>query len=711
MYPRSNLARILPDVLTEADFPVEFGRYTLLGILGEGGMARVFKAEMQGPEGFRKRAAVKIVRSALAADNERLRISLINEARLGGLLHHPNIVDTYDFGDVDGLPFIAMEYVRGIGLEEVLRAVRPLPPEVAFEIAVQMCAGLDHAHNLEYVEGDSELVHRDLKPSNVLLSRDGLVKVMDFGIAKATAVSATNTATGMTKGTPSYMSPEQVNGEELDRRSDLFAMGAILYELFTSKRLFDADSLMSILMSVMQVEERLEASRALDELDMIALGLSDVVRKCLRRNAVDRWDDAADLEHELKLLGRELAPPPPLKKWVRNLMTTHSIGNVGESSINTVPPQTVGGLVGRGATNPDPLHAGAPAATSAPTAVSPTRPQIPTQPSATAAGAAVAPEAVGATRAQTRVPPPAPPPTDPVAAAGAPPAGTLWMGDEPPKKTNPILLILLGLLLGGALALIGAIGAMVYLSDDDALDEAYALNEGPEDLPPLASISDGDAVADAGADVAAADPAPARRRSAETAPALRERAPVATPAPPPQTDRANEAPEPESEPTPAVRATETVEASTPERVKPPRETASPDPTPRETIPERTRETTRDTSRESTRETAREASTPSKPSLTGVNGSVVGKEGKDVKARFVATLNGSCREPEVNLYFNPPGARWVKRRMQKSGGMWIVNIPFAPKNQGKVYWYVKAHCAGEKPVLHGTEDKPRKLKVE
>ncbi|MCP4868660.1 MAG: protein kinase [Proteobacteria bacterium] len=652
------MARILPDVLTEADFPAEFGRYTLLGILGEGGMARVFKAEMQGPEGFKKRAAVKIVRSALAADNERLRTSLINEARLGGLLHHPNIVDTYDFGDVDGLPFIAMEYVRGIGLEQVLHAVQPLPAEVAFEIAVQMCAGLDHAHNIEDVEGVTELVHRDLKPSNVLLSRDGLVKVMDFGIAKAAAVSVTNTATGMTKGTPSYMSPEQVNGEALDRRSDLFAVGAILYELFTGKRLFMADSLMSILMAVMQVEERLDASGALDELDMIALGLTDVVRKCLRRNAADRWDDAADLEHQLKLLARTLDPPPPLKKWTRELMSTHGLGNVGESSINTAPPRVAGGVAPQTLAPPP---AAAAAAAAPVTQVPPTRQQVPTQPSAPAAAAA-APEPVPPTRVQ--VPPPAPPTTDPVQTAGAPPAGTLWMGDEPPKKGSPVLLILLGLLLGGGLALIGAIGAFVLLGGDDGGD-VYVSNDLPEDLPPLGADLEGDAVADLGAE---AEPATASRR-----------------------------------PAPTVRETR-------ERVKPPKETAPPqptlEPTARETLAERTRETTRTGSSSSS-----EPNTPSQPTLTGVNGELRGRDGKDVKARFVANLNGPCEDPQVNLHFNPPGARWVKRSMQDVGGRWMVDIPFAPKNQGKVYWYVKAHCAGSKPITHGSEGKPRKLKVE
>ena len=118
---------IQPDLLRDdSDFPVQFGRYTLNGILGEGGMARVFRAELQGAEGFRKPAAVKIVRSAVAAGNDNLRKALINEARVGGLLHHPNVVETYDYGEVDGHPYIAMEFVRGVVLDEVIDRVQRL---------------------------------------------------------------------------------------------------------------------------------------------------------------------------------------------------------------------------------------------------------------------------------------------------------------------------------------------------------------------------------------------------------------------------------------------------------------------------------------------------------------------------------------------------------------------------------------------------------
>jgi serine/threonine-protein kinase len=312
---------IQPDLLRDdSDFPVQFGRYTLNGILGEGGMARVFRAELQGPEGFRKPAAVKIVRSAVAAGNDNLRKALINEARVGGLLHHPNVVETYDYGEVDGHPYIAMEYVRGLGLDDVIDCVPDLEPARALEIAIQICAGLDHAHNLSATGQDTNLVHRDLKPSNIIISRDGLVKVMDFGIAKASALSSTLTQTGTTKGTPAYMSPEQVGGQKLDRRSDLFSLGAIISELALGKRLFRGDSLISVLSAVIQVEERLANSGVLDELDAYLPGLGAIVHRCLRMNPDLRYPDAARVEEALEGLSAGLVTKTPIKLWVRDLM-------------------------------------------------------------------------------------------------------------------------------------------------------------------------------------------------------------------------------------------------------------------------------------------------------------------------------------------------------------------------------------------------------
>ena len=722
------MARILPDVLTDEDFPVHFGRYTLLGVLGEGGMARVFKAELSGPEGFKKKAAVKIVRSSVAADNQRLRASLINEARLGGLLHHPNIVDTYDFGEVDGLPFIAMEYVRGVGLERVIPLFDPLPPEIAIEIGIQMCAGLDHAHSLEDVDGDSELVHRDLKPSNVLLSRDGLVKVMDFGIAKASALSATNTATGTTKGTPSYMSPEQVEGDPLDRRSDLFAVGAILFELLTGNRLFEAGSLMSILMSVMQVEERLKRSGALDQLDMITLGLADVVRKCLRKEPEDRYNDAAELEHALKLIARQLPPPPPMKQWVRALMAGPGGLSLGESSVSTVPP-----LSTPDGAKPLTLRSGpSPIAPVAAPPVPPTRQQrAPVPPTrqqvAQAPPTPAPPVPVATTRPQQRavtagdvsaatggqaVPPtrqqpiPRPPPaTDPNASAGpSPKTGTLWIDDdEPPRrKGSPMLLLLLGLVLGGGFALVAALGALYVFSGDGEVTIADA--DSPPLLPEL-EITDG-ATEDSGP-AAAATPRRTPRPRATPAPAT-EATPAAAETPEPTPEATPEAtPEPTPEPTQQPVATATAR---------PTRTPRPTPTPRAT-PRNTREGSAaadaDPKEASDAERSERAEAPvTRLRFSGVKARVVGRDEEDnIKVRFQASLLGMCDNPRVTVSFNPPGARWVTKGMTlASGDLWLVNVPFKPKNHGKTYYWVGAKCDGGKSVQWGSADKPLKVDV-
>ena len=245
------------DSVPPEELPITFGRYTLLRLLGQGGMGRVFEAELSGPSGFRKRLALKVVAERSFGQDDRSRDEFLREARIGGLLRHPNVIDCYDFGVTDGHPFIAMELVDGLSLRELV-ARGPLPPTVLLDCAVQICEGLAHAHGL-VVDGEPlELVHRDLKPSNLLVTRQGLVKILDFGLARASQavagaeVAGAITKTGTVRGTPSYMSPEQANGSDVDPRSDLFALGAVLFELATGERFFDADDLLAA------IEQRLE---------------------------------------------------------------------------------------------------------------------------------------------------------------------------------------------------------------------------------------------------------------------------------------------------------------------------------------------------------------------------------------------------------------------------------------------------------------------
>ena len=292
------------DTLSERDLPVTIGRYTLTGILGEGGMARVFRAKMEGALGFRKPAAVKVVLPAMGSKSEGLRQQLIQEARLGGLLNHPNVVQTFDCGELEGFPYIAMELVEGCGLDDLVQEAGPLPPEAVLEVGLQVARGLHHAHTAKHEGRDLAIIHRDVKPSNVLLREDGVVKVMDFGIAKVQMEDALSTATGMTKGTPSYMSPEQLAADGLDGRTDLFALGAVLFYALTGKTLFTGSSLTEVMLRIIQVDETLKNLGILAQVDQLIPGFGAVLGRLLVKNRDDRYRSAAELEAELSVLRR-----------------------------------------------------------------------------------------------------------------------------------------------------------------------------------------------------------------------------------------------------------------------------------------------------------------------------------------------------------------------------------------------------------------------
>jgi serine/threonine protein kinase len=306
------------DRLEDGDLPAQFGRYTLVSVLGEGGMARVFRARLEGPEGFRKDVAVKVIHAALARNSDRLRRALINEGRLGGRLNHANVVNTYDYGETDGQPWVAMALVDGVTLDDVLRDVGPPPASVTVEIARQICAGLHHAHELKTDDGQpANLVHRDLKPANVMIGWDGVVKVMDFGIAKASQLSDGTTATGALKGTAAYMSPEQLRAQPLDRRSDVFALGVMLAEMATGRRLFRAESMPAIVLAIVSLDETL--SGRLSPVREAVPGLAPILERCLAADADQRYSSSAAVGKDLRRLARELPSDPSLEDWLDGL--------------------------------------------------------------------------------------------------------------------------------------------------------------------------------------------------------------------------------------------------------------------------------------------------------------------------------------------------------------------------------------------------------
>jgi serine/threonine protein kinase len=220
--------------------PTRYGRYEIVGPLATGGMADLMLARVRGPEGFETLAVVKRILPHLARSPEFVRLFL-REARLAAQLRHPNIVHVYDAGQERGQYYFVMEYVHGRDLRAVLNASeqwhRPLRFEESLSIISGVCAGLHHAHERIGPDGQPlQIVHRDVTPSNVLVSFDGAVKLADFGIAKATSALPTEGATNTMRGKVGYMSPEQCLGEPLDRRSDVYSLSVVLYELTTGER-------------------------------------------------------------------------------------------------------------------------------------------------------------------------------------------------------------------------------------------------------------------------------------------------------------------------------------------------------------------------------------------------------------------------------------------------------------------------------------------
>ena len=226
------------------ELPRTFGPYTLLERLGQGGMAEVFLARQEVIEGIQRLVALKRVHPSLTRDQGFVDM-FRDEVRIVSQLSHPNIGHILDAGEVGGQWYLAMEYVQGRDLARVITAAERgdgLPVSLTVEIGRQLCAALDHAHNRTDASGQPlHIVHRDLTPDNVILTFDGTVKLVDFGIATA-ASRVSHTQSGMLKGKPPYMAPEQVLGESVDARADLFGLGVLLYRMVTGTHPFLAGS-------------------------------------------------------------------------------------------------------------------------------------------------------------------------------------------------------------------------------------------------------------------------------------------------------------------------------------------------------------------------------------------------------------------------------------------------------------------------------------
>ncbi|MFZ5438800.1 MAG: protein kinase domain-containing protein [Myxococcota bacterium] len=278
--------------------PIPFGKYLLLDRVNIGGMAEVWRAKTFGAGGFERIVAIKRILPNIAEDEEFISMFL-DEAKITVQLNNANIAQIYELNNLSNSYFIAMEYVSGKDMRAVFDRCRkrgePAPIPLTCYLISECCKGLDYAHRAKDRQGrDMSIVHRDVSPQNALISYDGEVKIIDFGIAKA-AGKATKTQAGILKGKFGYMSPEQIRGLPLDGRSDLFAIGVCLYEMLTGERLFVGDSDFSVLEKVRKVEVLPPShfNRRIPE------QLEKIVMKALAKDVDDRYQHCSELGEAL----------------------------------------------------------------------------------------------------------------------------------------------------------------------------------------------------------------------------------------------------------------------------------------------------------------------------------------------------------------------------------------------------------------------------
>ena len=273
----------------------QLGHYEITSLLGSGGMGEVYRAK---DHKLGRDVAIKVLREELASDPERLR-RFEQEARSASALNHPNIITIHDIGKHEATPYIAMEFVEGKTLREML-ADGPLPTKKLLQLATQIAEGLAKAHS-------AGIIHRDLKPENLMVTSDGYVKILDFGLAKLLpeavdfgseeiTITKELTRAGVILGTVGYMSPEQASGRPLDHRSDQFSFGSILYEMATGKIAFKRETAAQMLAAIIEGEPEPVAKVNPN----VPPHLRVIVERCLEKHPEERYESTRDLARELE---------------------------------------------------------------------------------------------------------------------------------------------------------------------------------------------------------------------------------------------------------------------------------------------------------------------------------------------------------------------------------------------------------------------------
>ena len=286
-----------------AGAPQYLGRYEILRLLATGGMAELYLARSTGIEGFEKLIVCKRILPQYTSRKDIVEMFL-DEARIAAMLHHSNIVQVFDIGEDGGNYFFAMEFLHGEDTSRLMKAVtarrEQLPLEHAINIMLGVCAGLHYAHELKRANEPLNLVHRDVSPQNVFVTYDGGIKLLDFGIAKAENKSSA-TRVGQLKGKIRYMSPEQSRALPLDRRSDIFSAGILLWELTTGRRLYRGASDFDVLKAIIEGDAPAPSMVKPD----YPKPLEKIVMRALRRNREERWQTAQEMQLALEEFARE----------------------------------------------------------------------------------------------------------------------------------------------------------------------------------------------------------------------------------------------------------------------------------------------------------------------------------------------------------------------------------------------------------------------
>jgi serine/threonine-protein kinase len=304
----------------------KIGRYKILGELGRGAMGVVYKAEDPNLDRTVALKTISLEKEAEGRAEYQKRFML--EAKAAGKLTHANIVTVYDFGEVDGMAYLAMELLEGTDLRKRVQQ-GPIPALEAVEIACQLAEGLAYAHQ-------RGIVHRDIKPANIMLPERGPAKIMDFGLARM-RLADHKTSTGIVLGTPRYMSPEQISGQPVDQRSDIFSLGIVLWELLTGRRLFSGTEMAQVSHSI-TYDEHEPPTRVNPDLPAM---LDFVVARALKKDPAVRYQDADEMAADLHACLAELQAREGAPDEAGEGSRTVKLGDSGEPTVGAPPASAI----------------------------------------------------------------------------------------------------------------------------------------------------------------------------------------------------------------------------------------------------------------------------------------------------------------------------------------------------------------------------------